>query len=74
MSTLGWAWAPWEALVDDGNAAADGGPAARAGQLALHLYRKPLEARAHLGGVGQQQQHLRPLHQCHDLFLTIANA
>jgi hypothetical protein len=75
MSTLGWAWAPWEALVDDSGAAAPGagGPAARAGQLSLHLYRKPLEERAHLGGAAQL--HLKPLHaQQHDLFLTIADA
>ncbi len=66
MSLLGWSSAPIETLVD---ISADE-PAARGGQLFLHLWRKPLDVHAH-----ERRTPLRPLHpQEHDLFLTIANA
>ncbi|BDA51176.1 hypothetical protein COCOBI_18-0520 [Coccomyxa sp. Obi] len=68
MSVLGWSFAPIETLVDVSSPPDD--PAPRAGQLFLHLWRKPLDLSAH-----QQRTQLRALHpHDHDLFLSIASA
>ncbi len=68
MSVLGWSFAPIETLVDVSSPQDD--PAPRAGQLFLHLWRKPLDLSAH-----QQRTQLRALHpHDHDLFLSITSA
>ncbi|KAK9902703.1 hypothetical protein WJX75_003253 [Coccomyxa subellipsoidea] len=68
MSVLGWSFAPIETLVDASSPPDDPGP--RAGQLFLHLWRKPLDLTAH-----QRRIQLKALHPNeHDLFLTIASA
>ncbi|EIE19851.1 hypothetical protein COCSUDRAFT_58088 [Coccomyxa subellipsoidea C-169] len=68
MSVLGWSFAPIETLVDASSPPDD--PTPRAGQLFLHLWRKPLDLTAH-----QRRIQLKALHPHeHDLFLTIASA
>ncbi|KAK9917685.1 hypothetical protein WJX75_007169 [Coccomyxa subellipsoidea] len=68
MSVLGWSFAPIETLVDASSPPDD--PAPRAGQLFLHLWRKPLDLTAH-----QRRIQLKALHlHEHDLFLSIASA
>ncbi|CAL8466444.1 g5980 [Coccomyxa elongata] len=68
MSVLGWSFAPIETLVDVSSPPDDLAP--RAGQLFLHLWRKPLDLSAH-----QQRTQLKALHpHDHDLFLSIASA
>lgn len=68
MSVLGWSFAPLETLVDVSSPPDN--PAPRAGQLFLHLWRKPLDLTAH-----QHIKQLKALHPHeHDLFLTISAA
>lgn len=68
MSVLGWSFASIETLVDGSSPPDD--PAPRAGQLFLHLWRKPLDLTAH-----QRRIQLKALHlHEHDLFLSIASA